>query len=126
MQFYHQLTLVLELFDERENLEQVIGEEITNENIVSFHETVAFYQSSKNNISSRFAYSGDIVLILSIFDPRKLPSVDSEDLKEKLPSKHFLNTMVQKNQLRHYWVKPKLRNQRFPVMSPRSGKLSIS
>ena len=44
-------------------------------------------------------------------------------LMEKLPSKHFLNNMVQKNQLRHYRVKPKLRNQWFPVMSPRSGKL---
>ena len=62
---------VLELLDERENLEQVIGQEITK----------PFIAHLKNNISSRFTSFGDILLLaLSIFDPRKLPSVNFEDL----------------------------------------------
>ena len=32
------------------------------------------------NVSSRFASSGDVVSALSIFDPRKVPCVDSDDL----------------------------------------------
>ena len=63
MQFYQQLIGFL-------NLEHVIGKEITK----------PFIAHLKNNISSRFASFGDILLALSIFDPRKLPSVDSEDL----------------------------------------------
>ena len=51
--------------------------------ITSFQETIAkpFITHLKCNISSRFASSpGNILLAFSIFDPRKAPSVDSEDL----------------------------------------------
>ena len=50
---------MLELLEERENLEQVTGKEITNEDIALFQETVAKpFISHLKNILSRFASSG--------------------------------------------------------------------
>jgi len=74
---------VLELLDAHENLEEATGTKISMEVISSFQENVAkpFISDLKENISSRFASSGQVVPALSIFDPKKLP-VDPE----KLPS----------------------------------------
>ena len=50
--------------------------------ITSHHfreDSQTFHEASKDNISSRFSSSGDVVQALSIFD-RKVPSVESKDL----------------------------------------------
>ena len=72
---------VLELLDKCEDLEKATGVKITSEDIKSFQETVAkpFIAHLKNNISSRFASSGDVLSAFSIFDRRKVPSNNSED-----------------------------------------------
>ena len=58
------------------NLETATGTEITPTDITTFQETIAkpFIATLKDNISSRFASSGDVLLALSIFDPKKLPA----------------------------------------------------
>ena len=73
---------VLELLEECVNLESATGIKITQADIKTFQEKVAkpFINHLKSNISSRFASSGDVVSALSIFDPRKVPCVDSDDL----------------------------------------------
>ena len=73
---------VMELLDKCEDLEKATGVKITSEDIKSFQETVAkpFITHLKNNISSRFASSGDDLSAFSIFDPRKVPSNNFEDL----------------------------------------------
>ena len=73
---------VMELLDKCEDLEKATGVKITSEDIKSFQETVAkpFITHLKNNISSRFASSGDVLSAFSIFDPRKVPSNNFEDL----------------------------------------------
>ena len=73
---------VLELLEECANLESATGIKITQADIKTFQEKVAkpFISHLKGNISSRFASSGDVVSALSIFDPRKVPCVDSDDL----------------------------------------------
>ena len=50
----------------------------------SFQEQAAkpFIAHLKENISSRFTSSSDIVSALSIFNPRKAPKVDSPDLPQ--------------------------------------------
>ena len=67
---------VLELLEECVNLETATGTEITPTDITTFQETIAkpFIATLKDNISSRFASSGDVLLALSIFDPKKLPA----------------------------------------------------
>ena len=62
---------------------RLTGIKITPVDIKSFQERVAkpFVSHLKGNITSRFASSGEIVPALSIFDPRKMPSTDSNDLK---------------------------------------------
>ena len=72
---------VLELLDARESLEEVTGNEISMEVISSFQENVTkpFISNLKENVSSRFASSGQVVSALSIFDPKKLPG-DPEKL----------------------------------------------
>ena len=63
------------------NLETVTGTEISRTHITTFQETIAkpFITNLRDNISSRFASSGDVLSALSIFDPKKVP-VDSHDL----------------------------------------------
>lgn len=67
---------VLELLDAHENLEEATGTEVSMEVISSFQENVAkpFISDLKENISSRFASSGQVVPALSIFNPKKLPA----------------------------------------------------
>ena len=73
---------VLELLDEAENLEKTAGIEISPEDITTFQKNVVepFIVHLKDNISSRFASSSDVVSAMSIFDPKKMPSVESPDL----------------------------------------------
>ena len=66
------------------------------EDISSFQERVAkpFVSDLKSNISSRFA-SQVVVLCFSIFDSKKVPSLDSSDLSSygedavKIPLDHY-------------------------------------
>ena len=74
---------VLELLDKREHLEEeAVGIKVTLADIITFQEQAAkpFIAHLKENISSHFTSSRDIVSALSIFDPRKAPKVDSPDL----------------------------------------------
>ena len=75
---------VQELLDEQENLEEAAGIKVTLADITTFQEKVTkpFIAHLKENVSSRFASSSDIVSALSIFDPRKAPKVDSPDLPQ--------------------------------------------
>ena len=69
---------VLQLLDEAENLEKTAGIEISPEDITTFQKNVVepFIVHLKDNISIQFASSSDVV----IFDPKKMPSVQSPDL----------------------------------------------
>ena len=71
----------LELLEECANLETATGTEISHTDITTFPETIAkpLITHLKDNISTRFASSGDILSALSIFDPKKV-SVDSDYL----------------------------------------------
>ena len=62
---------VLELLEECVNLETATGTEISRTDITTFQETIAkpFITNLKDNISSCFASSGDVLSALSIFDP---------------------------------------------------------
>ena len=73
---------VLQLLDEAENLEKTAGIEISPEDITTFQKNVVeqFIVHLKDNISGRFASSSDVVSAMSIFDPKKMPSVESPDL----------------------------------------------
>ena len=72
---------ILELLNAWEALEAVTDTTVTMEDISSFQERVAkpFVRDLKSNISSRFA-SQDVVSCFSIFDPKKVPNLDSSDL----------------------------------------------
>ena len=72
---------ILELLNTWEALEAVTDTTVTMEDISSFQERVAkpFVRDLKSNISSRFA-SQDVVSCFSIFDPNKVPNLDSSDL----------------------------------------------
>ena len=75
---------VLELLDKREHLKEAARIKVTWADIITFQEQVAkpFIAHLKENISSRFTSSSDIVSALSIFDPRKAPKVHSHDLPQ--------------------------------------------
>ena len=75
---------MLELLDKREHLEEAAGMKVTQADIITFQEQAAkpFIAHLKENISSRFTSSSDIVSALSIFDPRKAPKVHSPDLPQ--------------------------------------------
>ena len=75
---------VLELLEKRERLEEAAGIKVTLSDIITFQEQAAkpLIAHLKDNISSRFTSSSDIVSALSIFDPRKAPKVDSPDLPQ--------------------------------------------
>ena len=70
------------MLDEAENLEKTSDIEVSLEDITTFQANVAkpFIAHLKDNISSRFASSSDVVSAMSIFDPKKMPSFDSPDL----------------------------------------------
>ena len=72
---------VPELLDTREALEAATDITVTMEDISSFQERVAkpFVNDLKRNISSRFT-SQDVVSCFRIFDPKKVPSLESSDL----------------------------------------------
>ena len=73
---------VLELLEDCQNLEEVAGIKITLADITTFQDQVVkpFIAHLRENISSRFSSSSDIVSALSIFDPRKAPKKDAPDL----------------------------------------------
>jgi len=73
---------VLELLDDCKQLEETAGIIVTLSEITSFQEqaTKPFIALLKENISSRFSSSSDVVSAMSIFDPRKAPKADSPDL----------------------------------------------
>ena len=74
---------VLDLLDEAKNLEKTAGIEISLEDITTtFQKNVVepFIVHLKDNISSQFASSSDVVSAISFFDPKKMPSVESPDL----------------------------------------------
>ena len=75
---------VLELLDEAENVEKTADIEVSLEDITTFQANVAkpFIAHLKDNISSRFSSSSDVVSAMSIFDPKKMPSSDSPDLPQ--------------------------------------------
>lgn len=74
---------VLELLDIKESLEEVADIKITMPDIESFQKTVGnpFISTLKDNISSRFT-SQDVVSAFSIFDPKKVPSLESPKFKD--------------------------------------------
>ena len=75
---------VLELLDKRKHLEEAAEIKVTLADIITFQEQAAkpFFAHLKENISSRFTSSSDIVSSLSVFDPRKATKVDSPDLPQ--------------------------------------------
>ena len=71
---------MLELLDDREQLEETTGIIGTIADITTFQEQVAkpFIAHLKENISSCFSPTNDIISAMSIFDPRKAPKADSD------------------------------------------------
>ena len=66
---------VLELLDDCECLQEVARIKITMDDITTFQDqaTKPFIAQLKENISSRFASSSEVVSAMTIFDPRKAP-----------------------------------------------------
>ena len=75
---------VLKLLDKRDHQEEAAGIKVTLADTITFREQAAkpFIAHLKDNISSHFTSSSDIVSALCIFDPRKTPKVDSPDLPQ--------------------------------------------
>ena len=73
---------VLKLLDDCEHLKEAAGIIVTLADFTTFQEqaTKPFIAHLKENISSRFSSSSDVVSAMSIFDPRKAPKADSLDL----------------------------------------------
>ena len=71
---------VFELLDDLEQLEEATGIIVTLADITTFQEQVTkpFIAHLKENISSCFSSSNDVVSAMSIFDPRKAPKADSQ------------------------------------------------
>ena len=86
---------VLELLDEAENLEKTAGIEISPEDITTIQKNVVepFIIHLKYHISSRFASSSDVMSAMSIFDPKKMPSVESPDL-HRYGVDHHIGTLL--------------------------------
>ena len=108
---------VLELLDEREHLEEAAGIKVILADI-TFQEQAAkpFIAHLKENISSHFTSSSDIMSALSNFDPRKAPKVDSPDLPqygEQAITTLLAHTTEQRNLPRHCLV------------SQQTGRLSL-
>ena len=70
---------VLELIDDHEQLEEATGIIVTLADTTTFQDQVTkpFIAHLKENISSRFSSSNDVISAMSIFDPRKAPKADS-------------------------------------------------
>ena len=98
------------------------GIEISPEDINTFLKNVVepFIVHLRENISSRFASSSDVVSAMSIFDPKKMPSVESLDL-HRYGVAYFSLTMGQTNLVRHHLVSQQLRKHIFPLRSTPSG-----
>ena len=75
---------VLDLLYKCEHLKKAAGIKVTLADIITFQEQAAkpLIAHLKENISSRFTSSSDIMSALSNFDPRKAPKVDSPDLPQ--------------------------------------------
>ena len=116
---------VLELLEECEHLEEATEIRVTLGEITTFQDQVAkpFIAHLKENISSRFASSGDIVSAMSIFDPRKIPKSGSPDLPQY--GEEAITTL-----LAHYGEEKPAQTLlgqpterlSFPLTSPQSGK----
>ena len=72
-------TWVLELQDDREQLEEATGIVVTPADITTFQEQVTklFIAHLKETISSNFSFSNNFISVRSIFDYRKAPKADS-------------------------------------------------
>ena len=75
------LPTILQLVDVQEELDTTIGATISVPDIVAFIESAgkSFVSKLQANISSRFG-SQDVIAAFSIFDPKKVPSIDSPDI----------------------------------------------
>ena len=83
---------ILQLVDVKEKLAATIGVNISVPDVVAFTENVGkpFVSNLKANIPSRFG-SQDTIAAFSIFDPKKVPSIDSPDINTYGES--FVNTL---------------------------------
>ena len=74
---------ILQLVDAKEELATTTGVNISVPDIVAFAESIgkSFVSMLKANISSRFG-SQDVIAAFSIFDPKKVPSIDSLEIKK--------------------------------------------
>ena len=68
----------LKLMDAREEIERATGVKVTSANIASFQERVTKHTDLKNNIVCQFT-SQDVVSSFNIFDPEKMPPLDTTD-----------------------------------------------
>ena len=70
---------MLELLDDREQLEEATGIIVTVEDMMTVQEQVTkpFIAHLKENISSWFSSSNNVISAMSICDPRKPPKADS-------------------------------------------------
>ena len=71
---------VLELLDDHELLEEATGIIVTLADTITLQEQVTkpFIAYAKENISSHFFSSNNVVSAMSIFDSRKAPKADSQ------------------------------------------------
>ena len=94
------------MLDEAENLEKTAWIKISPEDITTFQKNVVepFIVHLKDNISSRFASSSDVVSVMRIFDPNKIPSVESLNLHRYGIDHIGTLTMGQTNCVRHHLV----------------------
>ena len=114
----------------------VAGIKITLADIITFQEQAAklFIVHLKQNISSRFTSSSDIVSALRIFDPRKAPNVNSPDLPQYGEKQittlkkllHSWHTTEQRNLPRHCLVSHQTGKLSLPPTLPQSGKHTVS
>ena len=83
---------ILQLVEIREELDTTIGLTISVPDIVAFTESTgkSFVSKLKANISSRFG-SQDVIAAFSVFDPSKVPSIDSPGIK--LYGESSINTL---------------------------------
>ena len=73
---------VLELLECSDDIQKAIGEVINTTKIQSFQESAArpYIAHLKENISSRFSSSQEVISALEIFNPHKVPGADSPSL----------------------------------------------
>ena len=121
---------VLELLDKGKHLEKAAAIKVTLADIITFQEQAAkpFIAHLKDNISSRFTSSSDIVSALSIFNPRKAPKIDSPDLPQygEQAITTFLTHYGAEKPAETLLGEPTNREAVIPPTLPQSGKHTVS